>query len=244
MKHIPNTITLINLFLGCVAMVMTFQGQPGVAAVIIGLCALLDFLDGAVARMLGAGSPIGQQLDSLADLVSFGVAPAAILFFYLQEGFQKIQPEHPHILLPSLAFLVAVFSGLRLARFNIDDEQQNDFRGLPTPASALLIASIPFVLTYTDPHNLVFRQLEALTTNVWFILGLTLVISWLLVSPVRMFSLKVKSFAWKDNRYVYVFLAGCLLLLVIFGLPGVPLFLIFYLLLSLVYHIQHNITES
>ncbi len=238
MKHIPNTITLINLFLGCVAIVITLQGQPGVAAVVIGLCALLDFLDGAAARLLRAGSPIGQQLDSLADLVSFGVAPATILFFYLQEAFQKPHPEQPHILLPSLAFLVAVFSGLRLARFNIDEEQQSDFRGLPTPASALLIASIPFVLTYADPDSFVFRLLEALTTKLWFGLGLTLIISWLLVSPVRMFSLKVKSLGWKDNRYIYVFLAGCLLLLVIFGLSGVPLFLIFYLLLSLVYHVQ------
>ena len=238
MKHIPNTITLINLFLGCVAIVITLQGQPGVAAVVIGLCALLDFLDGAAARMLRAGSEIGQQLDSLADLVSFGVAPAAILFFYLQEAFQKLQPEQPHILLPSLAFLVAVFSGLRLARFNIDGEQQKDFKGLPTPASALLIASIPFVLTYADPDGFVFRLLEVLTAKYWFGLGLTLVISWLLVSPVRMFSLKVTSLTWRDNRYVYVFLSGCLLLLVVFGLAGVPLFLIFYLLLSLVYHIQ------
>ena len=238
MKHIPNTITLINLFLGCVAIVMTLQGQPGVAAIIIGLCALLDFLDGAAARFLRAGSPIGQQLDSLADLVSFGVAPSAILFHYLQGAFQIIQPEQPAILLPSLAFLVAVFSGLRLARFNIDDEQQNDFRGLPTPASALLIASMPFVLAYTEPNTLFFRLLETLTTTVWFNMGLTLVISWLLVSPVRMFSLKIKSVAWKENRFVFVFLAGCLLLLIIFGLSAVPLFLIFYLLLSLVYHVQ------
>ncbi len=238
MKHIPNTITLINLFLGCVAIVMTLQGQPGVAAIIIGLCALLDFLDGAAARVLRAGSAIGQQLDSLADLVSFGVAPSAILFYYLQGAFQKIQPEQPGILLPSLAFLVAVFSGLRLARFNIDEEQQNDFRGLPTPASALLIASIPFVLTYTDPNTPVFRLLESLTTKVWFIMGMTFVISWLLVSPVRMFSLKVKSISWKENRYVYLFLGGCLLLLIIFGLPAVPLFLIFYLFLSLVYHVH------
>ncbi len=238
MKHIPNIITLINLFLGCVAIVMTLQGQPGVAAIIIGLCALLDFLDGAAARFLRAGSAIGQQLDSLADLVSFGVAPSAILFHYLQGAFQIIQPEQPGILLPSLAFLVAVFSGLRLARFNIDEEQQDDFKGLPTPASALLIASIPFVLTYADPNALVFRLLESLTTKVWFNLGLTFVISWLLVSPVRMFSLKVKSITWKDNKYVYLFLFGCLLLLIVFGLSAVPLFLIFYLLLSLVYHVQ------
>lgn len=238
MKSIPNTITLINLFIGCMAIVMALQGQPGVAAILIGLCALLDFLDGAAARVLRAGSPIGQQLDSLADLVSFGVAPSAILFYYLQGAFQVIQPGQPHILLPSLAFLVAVFSCLRLARFNIDEEQKNDFRGLPTPASALLIASIPFVLTYTDPDTQVFAIFETITTNVWFNLGLILVISWLLVSPVRMFSLKVRSITWKDNKYVIFFLFGCLLLLIIFGLTAVPLFLIFYLLLSLVYHIQ------
>ncbi|MFP4064925.1 MAG: CDP-diacylglycerol--serine O-phosphatidyltransferase [Bacteroidales bacterium] len=238
MKSIPNTITLINLFLGCVAIVMTLQGQPGVAAIIIGLCAVLDFLDGAVARVLRAGSPIGQQLDSLADLVSFGVAPSAILYYYLQGAFQLMQPGEPYILLPSLAFLVAVFSCLRLARFNIDEAQKNDFRGLPTPASALLIASIPFVLTYTDPDALVFSFFETFITNIWPNLGLIFVISWLLVSPVRMFSLKVQSMTWKDNKYVILFFSGCLLLLIVFGLSAVPLFLIFYLLLSLVYHVQ------
>lgn len=237
MKIIPNTITLINLFLGCAAIVAAFEGLLAAAAILILVGAILDFLDGAIARWFQAGSEIGRQLDSLADLVSFGVAPACIMYQYLVVSLYRVNPESSIFVWPMLAFLIAVFSGLRLAIFNTDEKQGDSFIGLPTPANALLIASLPFVLEYAATEHVIHRTLVAATTHFPFMLILSLVLALLLVAPVKMFSLKTESLKWAQNRIRYIFLAGCVLLLITFGLAAAPLFLIFYIILSFINHL-------
>ncbi len=237
MRKLPNAITLLNVFLGSAAMVLVMEGQPVSASLLVGICAILDFLDGAVARALKAWSPLGSQLDSLADLVSFGVAPAAIVYHYMQQAIEAGSPGLSPIAWPLAAFLIAVFSALRLARFNIDTQQEDDFIGLPTPAAALLIASFPLVLEAAPATGPVYRAIVWLTESYPASLAFVAVISWLLVSPICMFSLKVKSWQWKENRIRLIFLAGCLLLLITFGVPALPLFLIFYIILSLADHL-------
>jgi CDP-diacylglycerol---serine O-phosphatidyltransferase len=236
-KALPNLITLSNLFLGCVAVVLALQGDAQVAGLLIGLCALLDFLDGFLARILKAGSPLGQQLDSLADLISFGMAPAAILFYYLAHTPQTLNGEGLFIVLPYTAFLIAVFSGLRLAKFNIDTRQTNDFIGLPTPANAMVFASIPVVLAYGNAEGVIYPIIEQVVSGLWWMLALVVFFSWLLVSPIRMFSLKFKSMGWEPNRIRYIFILSALLLFILFQINSVPLIAIFYIILSVFRHI-------
>ncbi len=237
MKFIPNTVTLINLFLGCAAIVATFHGLMAEAALMILICSILDFLDGAIARWFKAGSEIGKQLDSLADLVSFGVAPASIMFQYLVVSLYSVNPESSLFVWPLLAFLIAVFSALRLAIYNVDKRQRNHFLGLPTPANALLIASVPFVLEYVAPGHAVHELLILLTGSFASMLAVTLVLSFLLVAPLKMFSLKAESLKWAENRIRYIYIAGCIILLITFGLAAAPLFLIFYIILSAADHL-------
>ncbi len=235
MKNIPNAITLTNLLLGCIAISFIFSGDPATGAILIVICSILDFLDGAAAKLLKAHSETGKQLDSLADLVSFGLAPAAIIFHYMTNALYMLNQDNPVFVLAYAAFFIAVFSALRLARFNIDTEQKSYFTGLPTPANALLIASIPLTLVLVKPDSGTSNILMALMYNVWFILSLTFVLSALLVSPFKMFSLKIRNLKWKDNRIRYVFFAVCVILLITFGFAALPLFMIFYILLSLLW---------
>lgn len=236
MKYIPNTLTMVNLFLGCTAVASVFAGFLTTASVLIGLCAVIDFLDGALARWLKAASNIGIQLDALADLVSFGLAPAAILFHYMQAVFLSCKPETAYFVWSLPAFLVTVFSALRLAIFAADQNQPDFFRGLPTPANGLLIASVPFTLAFTSPDHIINTIFVFLTETYWLLLIVTIVLSLMLTAPVKMFSLKTNTFQWADNRIRYIFLAGCLVLLITFGLAAAPLFIIFYIILSLVDH--------
>lgn len=244
-KHIPNAITLLNLFLGCLAVVAALQGRLADSAMLILACSLLDFLDGFAARVFRAGSPLGQQLDSLADLVSFGLAPAAIVYQYMliatgADGATGGILRH----LPLLAFLLAVFSALRLGMFNLDTRQREDFIGMPTPANALFFVSLPLVLAFGPENGAITGLIERLTGNVWAMLLLTLVFSWLLVSPIRMFSLKFKGFRPGDNMARFLFLGGSLLLAMIFWLQAPPLIMVFYLILSLIFHFHtHTSTQ-
>jgi len=225
-KHIPNTITCFNLFSGCIASVMGFQGNYKLALVFIILAAIFDFFDGFFARLLGAYSPMGKELDSLADDISFGFAPAVIIFSFLHEA----DLSYPIFLLdiktrlPYLAFLIAVFSALRLAKFNIDTRQTDSFIGLPTPANALFWASLiaggqDFLFTYT---------------NVIYILVLVFIFSGLLVAEIPMFSLKFKNFTWKENKTRYLFLIVSIPLIFIFKLSGIAAAILWYIVLSLV----------
>lgn len=222
-KYIPNTITSLNLFSGCVACVMVNQEEFYLAALWIMLAAVFDFMDGFVARMLKAFSPIGKELDSLADVVSFGVAPSFLIYMLFADWMVEFDGVFAR-LFPYLGFLVAVFSGLRLAKFNIDERQTTSFIGLPVPANALFwCALIVGARSWLD--NLPYNYL--------WLLVLVLFSSWMLVSEVPMFALKFKSFSWNQNKLRYVFLLLSMLLIALTGIPGLSLAIILYVLLSI-----------
>ncbi len=234
-KYLPNVVTLLNLFLGCLAVVMAFQEQLVLAGMFVVIGSLLDFVDGFLARILKAGSVLGEQLDSLADLISFGMAPAAILYQYMadtpQAGGNQVLS-----LVPYLAFLITVFSGLRLAIFNVDTRQRTHFVGLPTPANALFFVSFPLVMAFPGWQSIISQGVAPLTANLWMMLALVLLFSWLLVSPIRMFSLKFTSLKWTGNQVRFIFLAASLLLFLIFQVSSIPLVVIFYIILSTIQH--------
>lgn len=235
MKHLPNAVTLLNLFLGAVALVLAIEGQPHLTAILIGICAVLDFSDGMLARLLNARSELGQQLDSLADLVSFGLAPAGILFHYLQLAVQPLNSQALQNVLPFAAFFLAVFAGLRLAIFNIDTRQTSSFIGLPTPANAAFFASLPFVLAFAGKQGFIHQAILSITQSWPWLLLLLVLFSLLMVSNIPMFSLKIKNFHWKENQVRYLFIGLIFISLLIFGLQALALIVIFYLILSLLF---------
>ena len=194
MKHIPNFITSLNLFSGCIAAYLGFSGQYGWAFFFILLSALFDFLDGFAARLLKAYSPVGKELDSLADVVSFGLTPGAMVFSVLRQS-------DLHVLLPYAAFLIPVFAALRLAKFNLDERQATSFLGLPVPANAIFWG------------GLLYSYAPFFAEEPWLLCALVLLFCILMIAEVPMFSLKVKGLAWKANKVQYVYLLGCLVLL-------------------------------
>lgn len=227
-RHIPNAITCLNLFSGCVGLVLAFENQLLFAAYAIGISAILDFFDGMMARLLKAYSAIGKDLDSLADVVSFGVLPSVIIF----QLFKQIPAVNEY--LPYSAFIIAIFSALRLAKFNNDARQTENFIGLPTPANALLIASLPFILD--DASLMTFE----IMFHPAFLLSLTIGMSLLLVSEIPLFSLKFKNRDFKQNIFRYLLLFIAAILLLIFKFAAIPVILFTYLLLSI---IQSNIKK-
>ena len=233
MKWLPNLISLLNLFLGCVALVLVFQGMAFLASILVFVCAALDYLDGAAARWLKAGTETGKQLDALADLVSFGVLPSAIMFTLLMDASHRVKPDQWHFVFPFVAFFIATASAWRLARFNVNEQDDNWFSGLPTPANAMLIASIPFVLHQVQESRPVHMALTWLVNSQPALLALVGILSALLVSRLKMFSLKMTRLGWRGNELRLIFFAGCVLLFFAFGLSAAPLFLFFYLFLSL-----------
>jgi len=231
-KHLPNAITCLNLLCGCLALTFIFvEGNLVVGAYLVGLAAVADFFDGLVARALRVSSPIGKDLDSLADMVSFGVVPGAILFQLLQETLGPPAALGALAYLPYAAFLVTVFSALRLAKFNNDTRQTNSFIGLPTPACTLVVASLPLILA---AHPAGSTALNALVLNSWVLLALTVLLSGLLVAELPLFALKFKNFGWADNRQRFVFLLVALALVVGLRAAAVPLVVLLYVAMSAV----------
>lgn len=216
-KHIPNFITTLNLFSGSVAVYYAFNGNFEVAFFSILLAALFDFMDGFAARLLHAYSPMGKELDSLADVISFGLAPGAIAFSLLEQsnlpGWVRFS-----------GFIIPVFSALRLAKFNIDERQSESFIGMPTPANAIFWTGISFSFS------------SLLIVNPWITLVAIGVLSLLLVSELPMLALKFKGAGWKINSTRYLFLAGCLLLLVLFQLNALWMIIVWYIHASLIFH--------
>lgn len=226
-KHIPNLLTLVNLLFGCLSIKAIFSNDLSLAAIFIGVAALFDLLDGLAARLLNATSGIGKELDSLADIVSFGVAPGFILWKLLQmsdlpEGLDFLQ---------YIAFLVPLFSALRLAKFNLDDRQTESFLGLPVPANAIFIASLPLVYEYSAQE---YQWVGDLIGNPWFLIAVILVFSLLLVSEVPLISLKFKSFGWKGNQTRMVFLILSIILIIVLQYVAIPLIIIIYFVISVV----------
>ena len=200
-KHVPNALTCLNLFAGCLAVTQTFAGRLELAAYLVALAAAFDFADGLLARVLRVSSPIGKDLDSLADMVSFGVVPGALLFQLLTRGGADL-PDW----LPYAGFILTVFSALRLAKFNNDTRQTTSFIGLPTPACTLVVASLPLILA-NDTFGL-----ARLILNPWVLLALTVLLSGLLVAELPLFALKFKNLRWQGNglRLSFLLLAlGC-----------------------------------
>jgi CDP-diacylglycerol--serine O-phosphatidyltransferase len=257
---IPNLITLANLGCGCIAIVFAFQGNLVWSAYLVGIAAVLDFLDGFAARALKQFSPIGKDLDSLADMVTFGVVPGVVMYKLLALAFFSQHLKSPNFdlnqlgtyansasFVPSsliyLGFLITLFSALRLAKFNNDSRQTDSFIGLPTPANSIFICSLPLILDSDISYEMNgygALKLMALNNNIftslalspWFLLFITMVFSLLLISEIPLFSLKIKSFRWKGNELRYLFLALSLAMLVLLKFIALPLIIVLYILLS------------
>ena len=216
-KHIPNTITCCNLISGCIATYFAFQSDYRLALLFIVLGAVFDFFDGMVARLLHVSSPIGKELDSLADDITFGFAPSAMIFSYLCSF-------HIHLpFIPFLAFVMAAFSALRLAKFNLDERQALGFIGLPTPANALFWGAL---IVGLHQSGYTFEGLE------WVILLGTFISCYLLVAEIPMFALKFKHWGWKGNEVKYLFILSCVPILLFLGIFGLAVIIAWYVILS------------
>jgi len=214
-KHIPNFITCLNLFSGCIAVYYGFKGNYNAVLLLVLLSAVFDFLDGFAARLLKAYSPMGKELDSLADVISFGMAPGTVAYSLLSET------SLPHWV-AFAGFIIPVFSALRLAKFNIDDRQTTSFIGLPVPANAIFWVGLGYSFS------------EILIANSWLIFVLIVIFSGLLVSEIPMFSLKFKSIKWKVNQLQYIFLLVCIALLLVFQMNAFAPIILWYIILSII----------
>ncbi len=246
-KHIPNFITMLNLFSGCVAVVMAVWGELELAALFVFIGIFFDFFDGLAARKLGVQSELGIQLDSLADMVTSGLVPGIVMFQLLSitSGWSsgvnhtvgwEWSPSHDlSNYVPFLGFLITLASAYRLAKFNIDEDQVTSFIGLPTPANALLIVSLPLILFYqgNDAYN-------EIITNKWFLIGLTLISCYLLNARIPLFALKFKNFGFKGNETRYIFLLLCIVLLIVLKFAAIPLIIVMYVGMS----VLNNIAEK
>lgn len=290
---VPNLFTLGNLLCGCLAIVFAFDGNLVWSAYLVGIAAVLDFLDGFVARALNQHSPIGKDLDSLADMVTFGVVPGIVMFKLLGLAVAFEFPVSDAVanhswgvecetwvkFIPFSAFLITLFSALRLAKFNNDTRQSDSFIGVPTPANSILICSFPLILRFSNiwtldwPSNIggktsfeyageMFRGymqqpffitenfannvhksdvsfFHLLLINPWFLLGVVIVMSYLLIAEFPLFALKFKSFGWKGNEIRWIFLGLCLLMLATLKFLAIPLTIVLYVLMSIV----NNLTK-
>ena len=223
-RHIPNMVTCCNLLSGCIASVMAFQANYEAAILFIILGAIFDFFDGMLARLLNVSGPLGKELDSLADDITFGFAPSAIVFSLFKEV------QYPEFMsdiadyFPYTAFIIAAFSALRLGKFNIDPRQSSSFIGLPTPANALFWGSL-----VVGGHSFLVSD----SFNAAYLFILVILMSYLLVAELPMFSLKFKNLSWRDNKISYIFLLVCIPLLAIFRLSGFAAIILWYILWSL-----------
>lgn len=232
LKNIPNFITLLNLLCGILSIYFGMMGEIQLAGMFIFVAAIFDFLDGFAARLLNARSAIGLQLDSLADMVSFGVAPGFIMLqmLSLSHGLPGATSNSTSYI-PFIAFVIPAFAALRLAIFNTDEKQKNVFMGLPTPALGLLVAALPLIREELYEDRGLFYMI---ITNSYFLLSIIIVGSLLMVARLPMFALKFKSYTWKDNKIKYVFLIISLILLLSLKFIAVPFIILLYLFLSLV----------
>ncbi|PIF00213.1 MAG: phosphatidylserine synthase [Maribacter sp.] len=242
-RHIPNLITLMNVFCGCVATVFAVLNQLELAAFFVFLGIILDFFDGMAARILNVKSKLGLELDSLADMVTSGLVPGIVMFQLLAMSMNggwnaNLSSEAAHDTfwvglkvapLPFLGFLITLASAYRLAKFNIDENQTSSFIGLPTPANALLVLSLPLILLYQNNDIL-----NSIILNQWFLIGITILSAYLLNSKLELFALKFKNWNFKDNSQRYIFLIVGLVLLLTMKYLALPAIIVFYILSSVV----------
>lgn len=257
-------ITCLNLFCGCMAIMFAIRGQFNQVGILFAASLIFDFLDGFTARLLNAHSPIGKELDSLADMVTFGVLPGIVMFMFISismnDMFKPLEKrEMGNLLLESSGFLITVFSAIRLAKFNIDTRQTNQFIGLPTPANALFVVSLPLALIHDikinpfvdlktislqDLSNLLFitpfqTMITEVFGNIYVLLSMSIGLCVLMVSNMRLFSLKFDGFSWSNNKIRYLFLLFSALIYAGIGMGKgyffvpLPIIIIFYVILSL-----------
>lgn len=237
-KSIPNILTLLNLLSGTIAAIFAVQGELVLAAYLVFLGIFFDFFDGFAARLLNVQGELGKQLDSLADVVTSGVVPGIVLYQLLKTkntleilNTEIISWESQKIeFLPFVGLLFTLAAAYRLAKFNIDERQTSSFIGLPTPAASLVVLSLPLILEFTS-----FEFAATIIENKWFIVLLTLVLSFLMNAEIPLFSLKFKNFTWKDNQLKFVFLMCTMLLVIVFQFVAIPLVILLYIFLSLFY---------
>lgn len=234
-KHIPNALTLLNLLCGLLALIAIFNSFYDHAFIFVSLGIFFDFWDGYLARKFEVAGPLGVQLDSLADMVTSGVVPG-LLMFKLFDTIQQNQPEYMLTedtfymgIIPYFGFLITLASCYRLANFNIDTRQTNSFIGLPTPANALLIISIPMIQYFREGE-----WIDAVLSNPYVLLGITLISTYLLNAEIPLFSLKFKKLNWQEAKLQILFVLYSVILLLVFNFLGIPLIIISYILLSLV----------
>lgn len=218
-KHIPNAITCANLFSGCIGVVFAFKGDLQTAAYFVLLSGIFDFFDGMVARLLNVKSAIGKELDSLADMVSFGFLPGVVMFQLLKVS------DFSSPYLPYLGFIITVFSALRLAKFNIDERQTEEFIGLNTPMNTLFIVSLPFIAL--DYPTVIGSSI--------LLIAITAITSFLLVSEIKIFSLKFSNMTWAKNKFKFIFLILSALLIVFLKFAAIPFVLVLYIALSVLH---------
>lgn len=215
-KHLPNLLTCCNLLCGSLGIVFLLEDRGVPAAYFVWAACIFDFFDGFSARMLKVASPIGKELDSLADVISFGLLPAMVMY-------KLIGAATTSDVLPYTGFMIAMFSAIRLAIFNIDETQRDSFKGLNTPANSLFITSLP----------LIQPQVGDWLYQPWVLICITIVFSFLLVSRIEIFALKFKNFKWSENRVRFTFLILSVLLLATLQVLAIPLIIILYIVLSL-----------
>ena len=229
-KHIPNTITLMNLFCGCIAIVFVAKFQFDKAFLFVCLGIFLDFFDGFFARLLKVSSPLGLQLDSLADMVTSGVVPGFVMF----QMFQQLEYDSNIIsIYSSFGFLITLGACYRLANFNIDERQSDSFIGLPTPANTLYIMSLPLIFMNSD--NEFIREM---VSNRYVLMGMTIFSAFIMNAEIPLFSLKIKSFNLKVNLLQIIFLLISIILLLFFKFLGVAFVISFYVVLSIVRNLK------
>lgn len=241
-RHIPNIVTLLNLFSGCIAVIFAVYGNFVVAALFVFLGIFFDFFDGLLARKLNVQSPLGIQLDSLADLVTSGVVPGIIMFKLISltidaPDYSAYSDDWNSIfhwqgfklsVLPLIGLLIPLASAYRLAKFNLDEDQQTFFKGLPVPANTLLILSLPLILEYQNSDIM-----NSIIINKWFLIGLTILSCYLLNSSIKLFALKFKDWSFKNNGIRYIFLIMSVVTLIVLQFAAIPLIITLYILLSL-----------
>lgn len=244
-KHIPQFITMLNILCGCIATVFAVLNMLELAAIFVFLGIVFDFFDGLAARVLDAQSELGIQLDSLADVITSGLVPGIVMFQLLamsQTGGWNFDLSGTSealtwtgfkiSFLPFFGFLITLASAYRLAKFNIDENQATSFIGLPTPANALLILSLPLILLYQGND-----YLNQIILNPWFLIIITILSSYLLNSRIELFALKFKNWSFKDNALRYIFVIVSLVLLLTMKFLAVPAIVLFYIVSSMVYKI-------
>jgi CDP-diacylglycerol--serine O-phosphatidyltransferase len=238
-RHLPNFITSLNLASGCIALVFVFKGEVALFSVFVAASLVFDFLDGFVARAFKAWSPMGKELDSLADMVTFGLVPGAIMYhlfiksvplvLYLEADWAKIAGFFP--------FIITVFSALRLAKFNIDTRQSDSFLGMPTPAITIFVVGFALIIQFDRFH------VTPVLLNSYVISGITMVLCYLLACEIPLFALKFKSLSWSANKVQYSLIGIGIIMIAWLQLVAIPLLIIIYLILSLLNNYFHINTD-